>query len=199
VTQILPRLDGIRWIRRILVTFGISILAYCGYVMAESWIFQQAENRQLNQLLAHHREIPRPAALAVSQPTADGLIGRIDIPRLNVSVMVMEGADKGTLQRAAGHIPGTALPGEVGNVGISAHRDTYFRPLRNIKRSDIITLTTALGEYHYRVLSTKVVSPYDVAVLNPSADQTLTLVTCYPFYFVGAAPFRFIVRAERVQ
>ena len=81
---------------------------------------------------------------------------------------------------------------------ISAHRDTFFRPLRNIRQDDVITVTTPLGEYRYRVVSTSVVGPDDVAVLNPTATEILTLVTCYPFYFVGPAPERFIVRAERV-
>ncbi len=109
-----------------------------------------------------------------------------------------EGVDTLTLRRAAGHIPGTALPGQPGNVGIAGHRDRFFRPLRNIRRNDIITLTTLLGEYRYRVVSTKIVSPSDVGVLDPSVNEILTLVTCYPFYFVGSAPSRFIVRAERV-
>jgi LPXTG-site transpeptidase (sortase) family protein len=82
-------------------------------------------------------------------------------------------------------------------VGISAHRDSFFRPLRNIRRDDIITLTTLSGEYRYRVVSTKIVRPSDVTVLAPGSIDSLTLVTCYPFYFVGAAPDRFIVRAER--
>jgi sortase A len=127
-----------------------------------------------------------------------GLIGRIEIPRLGLSVIVVEGVDRLILRRSVGHIPGTALPGEAGNVGISGHRDTFFRPLRNIRRDDIITLTTLLGEYRYRVVFTKVVSPSDVGVLDPSGNEILTLVTCYPFYFVGGAPDRFIVRAERV-
>jgi sortase A len=93
---------------------------------------------------------------------------------------------------------GTALPGQRGNVGIAAHRDTFFRPLRNIQRDDVIVLTTLRGEYRYRVVSTKVVSPYDVEVLNSDGTEILTLVTCYPFYFVGSAPERFIVRAERI-
>jgi sortase A len=126
------------------------------------------------------------------------LIGRIEIPRLGLSVIVVEGVDRLILRRSVGHIPGTALPGQPGNVGISGHRDTFFRPLRNIRQDDIITLTTLLGEYRYRVVSTKVVSPSDVAVLDPSENEILTLVTCYPFYFVGRAPGRFIVRAERV-
>jgi sortase A len=127
-----------------------------------------------------------------------GLIGRMEIPRLGLSVVVIEGTSETTLRRAAGHIAGTALPGQPGNVGISGHRDTFFRPLRNIRRDDIITLTTLLGEYRYRVISTRIVPPTNVAVLDPDGTELLTLVTCYPFYFVGPAPSRFIVRAERV-
>jgi sortase A len=103
-----------------------------------------------------------------------------------------------TLRRAAGYIPDTALPGQLGNIGISGRRDTLFRPLKDIQQNDIITLTTLLGEYRYRVVSTKVVAPSEIAVLDPSENEVLTLVTCYPFYFVGPAPDRFIVRAERV-
>ena len=111
---------------------------------------------------------------------------------------MMEGTSAATLRRAAGHIAGTALPGQPGNAGISAHRDTFFLPLRNIQKQDIITFTTPLGDFRYRVVSTQVVTPDDIAVLNPSRNEVLTLVTCYPFYFVGSAPDRFIVRAERV-
>ncbi|MEI9813149.1 MAG: class D sortase [Acidobacteriota bacterium] len=121
-------------------------------------------------------------------------MGRIAIARLNVSVIVMEGTDHLTLRRAAGHIAGTALPGEPGNVGISAHRDTFFRPLRNIARDDVITLETPAGEYRYRVVSTKIVNPEDVSVLDADGSEVLTLVTCYPFYFVGTGANRFIVR-----
>jgi sortase A len=90
------------------------------------------------------------------------------------------------------------MPGQSGNVALTAHRDTFFRPLRNIHLNDIIVLTTLQGEYRFRVVSTRVVSPDDAAVLSPSESEILTLVTCYPFYFVGSAPNRFIVRAERV-
>jgi len=128
----------------------------------------------------------------------NGLIGRIEIQRLGVSVLVVEGTGVSALRRAAGHIAGTGLPGQTGNIGIAAHRDTFFRPLRNVQRDDIITLTTLRGEYRYRVVSTKVVDPHDVAVLNPDGTEVLTLVTCYPFYFIGSAPNRFIVRAERM-
>lgn len=114
-------------------------------------------------------------------------------------MVVIEGTGSTTLRRAVGHFPGTALPGHRGNIGISGHRDTFFRPLRNIRKGDLITLTTLGGGYRYRVVSTKIVLPSDVSVLDSDGREILTLVTCHPFYFVGAAPDRFIVRAERIK
>jgi sortase A len=180
----------LRWTQRGLFAVGIAVLAYCGFVLIDAWSFQQAERRQFEYLISSKASAPA----AVS----GGLIGRMEIPRLGLSVVVIEGTSETTLRRAAGHIAGTALPGQPGNVGISGHRDTFFRPLRNIRRDDIITLTTLLGEYRYRVISTRIVPPTNVAVLDPDGTELLTLVTCYPFYFVGPAPSRFIVRAERV-
>ena len=132
------------------------------------------------------------------QPLPDSLIGRLRIPRLQLAVMVREGAGSGTLQRAVGHIPGTALPGRNGNMALAGHRDTFFRPLRNIRKDDTIDLETEGGTYRYQVQSTEIVSPRDVSVLKTSKDHVLTLVTCYPFYYVGSAPKRFIVRAVQV-
>lgn len=131
-------------------------------------------------------------------PAMRSVIGRLDIPRLKLSVMVREGADEGTLRRAVGHIPGTALPGKIGNVGLAGHRDTFFRALRNIREDDTIELETTGGSYRYLVTSTKIVTPRDVSVLEASGGPTLTLVTCYPFYYVGSAPKRFIVHAAQV-
>ncbi|MGC9950279.1 MAG: class D sortase [Bryobacteraceae bacterium] len=199
-----PLKRGLRWAKWILFAGGVAMLAYCGFVLADTWLFQNRERHRLERLLAErHAAAGRVSATAAQAPALqpaviDGLIGQIEIPRLGLSAIVMEGTDRITLRRAAGHIAGTALPGQPGNVGIAAHRDTFFRPLRNIRRNDIITLTTLLGEYRYRVVSTKIVPPSDIAVLNPSPNEVLTLVTCYPFYFVGSAPSRFIVRAERV-
>lgn len=188
----------LRWTQLVLFAGAVSMLAYCGFVLIDTWIFQKGERRQLEQLLTQRQETSTAPLKTLPPVRAGALIGRIEIPRLGLSVIVMEGISATTLRRAAGHIPGTALPGQPGNVGISAHRDTFFRPLRNIQQHDLITVTTLLGEYRYRVVSTKVVSPSDVAVLDPSGNEILTLVTCYPFYLVGAAPDRFIVRAERV-
>ena len=196
----------LKWAQRVLFAGATLTLGYCGFVLIDTWMFQHRERQNLDRLLHQRRRAndgqqPTRAAASIQPRPAigsDGLIGRIEIVRLGVSVIVVEGTDKPTLRRAAGHIFGTALPGQSGNVGIAGHRDSFFQPLRNIRRNDIITLTTPRGEYRYRVVSTKVVSPYDVAVLNSDGNEILTLVTCYPFNFVGAAPSRFIVRAERI-
>jgi sortase A len=195
---------ALRWGQYALAAAAVLMLGYCCVAMADGWLFQQKERRQLEELL-HNRQAASDQASRLSSPStipasasAGGLIGRIEIPRLGLSVMIAEGVDALTLRRAAGHIPGTGMPGEPGNIGIAGHRDTFFRPLRNIRPNDIVTLTTAAGRYRYRVLSTRVVKPGDVGVLEPSGGEILTLVTCYPFYFVGPAPSRFIVRAARV-
>jgi sortase A len=195
------------WTERLLFVAGLALLAWCAYVVLDARIFQQAEDSRLDGLLRVSQETSpgtpqnpsltaRPARLPLAP--AAGLIGRLDIPRLDISVIVIEGVRAATLRRAVGHIPGTALPGQQGNVGISGHRDTFFRPLRNIRRDDMVTLTTLAGEFRYRVVSTSIVRPDNIAGLNPTENQALTLVTCYPFYFVGPAPTRFIVRAERI-
>ena len=196
----------LRWAQRALVAGGVFLLGYCAFVLLDSWIFQQQQGRDLDRLLDDDSaaSVGVPPTEPVAEPAAplaaaaDGLIGRIEIARLGLSAIVVEGIDRRTLRRAVGHIPGTALPGQSGNVGIAGHRDTFFRPLQEIQVDDIITLTTRWGEYRYRVVSSRVVSPDDVAVLHPTSNEVLTLVTCHPFYFVGPAPDRFIVRAERV-
>jgi sortase A len=196
----------LEWAQRLLFACAFLLLGYCGFVLVDTWMFQRRAKQNLERLLHDERQArngkPPNASPAshVSLPAIapDGLIGRIEILRLGVSVVVVEGTEKPMLRRAVGHIIGTALPGQPGNIGLAGHRDTFFRPLQNIQRNDIITLTTLGGEYRYRVVSIKVVSPYNVAVLNPDQNEILTLVTCYPFYFVGPAPSRFIVRAERV-
>jgi sortase A len=118
------------------------------------------------------------------------------IPRLGLSSIVVEGAEDAQLKLGPGHIRGTSFPGESGNIGIAAHRDTFFRPLRYVRKDDTIEVTTQTREYSYKVVSTAVVSPDEVRVLYPQGRETLTLVTCYPFNFVGAAPKRFVVQAD---
>jgi len=113
--------------------------------------------------------------------------------------VVVEGADASNLRRAVGHVRGTALPEESGNVRIAGHRDTFFRPLHAVQLDDKITLSTLQGTYRYQVVSTMVVQPEDIQVLRPAGHDSLTLITCFPFYYIGPAPKRFIVRAERAR
>ena len=174
-----------RWSRIALFVTAAGLLGDCAFVVANTWMV----HRHASRIFAE----PHPQSLV----TAGELVGRMEIPRLKLSVAVAEGTDVATLRRAAGHILGTGLPGQEGNIGIAGHRDTLFRPLRYARRGDIIMLVTSQGEYRYRVVSTTIVSPTDVAVLKPDEHEILTLVTCYPFYFIGPAPDRFIVRAER--
>jgi sortase A len=192
-----PLAQVLKWGRVVLFVCAGLTLSYCGYVLADARIFQYAESRSLEHQLYDERTPPNSSP-GLSAVATGGLIGRLEIPRLGLSVIVIEGEDKTTLRRAAGHVPGTSLPGQTGNVGITGHRDTFFRPLRNIRHNDIITIITLQGEFRYRVVSTRVVSPDDVAVLDSTGGEILTLVTCHPFYFVGPAPNRFIVRAERI-
>jgi sortase A len=188
---VLVRRQTLRWIQCALAAFSALALGYCGFAIAGSWMFQNRAGRQLELMSL-------PSAPVVPVSAYAGLIGRIEIPRLGVSVVVIEGSTEAILRRAAGHIAGTGLPGQPGNIGISAHRDTFFRPLRNIRKNDVITFTTPGGRFRYRVVATSIVPPADVSVLNPGRSEILTLVTCYPFYFIGSAPDRFIVRAERI-
>lgn len=145
-----------------------------------------------------------PGTTATSDATGTGrsrrtgAIGRIEIPRLGVNAVVRTGSDARTLRLAVGHIPGTAAPGQ-GNTGLAAHRDTFFRRLGSIERGDEIRVVTPEGTFRYTVEETMVVEPTDVWVLDPTDDPALTLVTCYPFRFVGSAPQRFIVRAHLIS
>jgi sortase A len=141
---------------------------------------------------------PAPEATPIGEP-ADAPLGRLAVPRLGLSAAVREGVDDATLDVAIGHVPGTARPGAEGNVALAAHRDAEFRPLRDIRVGDEILFTSPSGETRYRVAWTRVVGPDRVDLLGPAKEgATLTLVTCYPFTYVGRAPKRFVVRAVRV-
>jgi sortase A len=181
----------------VFAVLGILALGYCATVYVRSKVYQAREEQKFARELKTAPGI-RPAVRASApNPVEKSVVGMLTIPRLGLSTIVIEGVSETDLALAPGHIPGTSLPGESGNVAVAGHRDTSFRPLRFIRKGDVITLKTLGGEYSYRVISTEVVQPEDVQVLNPAKNDVLTLVTCYPFYFVGHAPRRFIVRAER--
>ena len=184
-----------------LATAGVLALGFCGAEFVESYLYEATEARNFDRELHIREEVKGKSSdpiAPVVAPRNGEVVGQLEIPRLGVFVMVVEGADPGDLKHAVGHITGTSLPGEPGNVGIAGHRDTFFRLLRFTQRGDKIALRTLRGTYRYRVISTTLVQPADVQVLNPIGRDTLTLVTCYPFYYVGPAPERFIVRAERL-
>ena len=192
---------GLRWLERIFLLVGVLCLGYYGYSYVESALYQSFENRELDAILRSappRAQVPdaETATAVAERPPAPGTpLGRIEIPRLHVSTIIRAGSDARTLSLAVGHIPGTALPGEAGNMGLAGHRDTFFRRLRDIRADDEIRVVTPRGIYSYRVDRTRIVNPTDVWVLDPTARPALTLVTCYPFTYIGSAPQRFIVRA----
>jgi sortase A len=140
---------------------------------------------------AGRRRIPPPL-----RPHIGDTLAKLAIPRLNTELYVVEGDDATELRRGPGHLPGTALPGAHGNCIIAGHRDTHFRVLKDIRAGDDIVLETTHGKFLYRVESTRVILPTNTGPLHPTSDAVLNLITCYPFYYVGSAPKRFIVEAR---
>jgi len=205
-----------RSIERALLVIGILCLGVWAYAWIDARVVQYEENRLLDEAAVARSGQPPPGSAAETdalgsfrerdaprkrqEPKEEGaLVGRVEIPRLGVSGIVLEGVGKKTLRRGIGRIPGTALPEDGGNVGLAAHRDSFFRGLKDIRKNDIITLKTLEDTYYYRVDWTEIVLPKDTHVLEDKGEPELTLVTCYPFYYVGSAPKRFIVRAQRID
>jgi sortase A len=186
------------WAQRLFFVIGIALLAY----VAAEWFHsrqKQAEgSRELDQILSN-RPLTRSAAPPHETSLPDGsLVGRLEIPSLRLSAIVFQGTGNHVLSEGVGHLDGSAIPGEPGNIVLAAHRDSYFRPLRNINPGDLIQVTTPSGIRTYKVDWTKIVAPTEVSVENPTPKPSLTLITCYPFYYVGHAPKRFIVRADEI-
>jgi sortase A len=145
---------------------------------------------------ASQRPVPEQTAPPPSLPEGT-LLGRVEIPRLHLSSVVRQGVSAETLSSAVGHVPSTQGPGALGNFAIAAHRDTLFRALKDIKIGDTVRFESPAGDFNYQVISTQIVKPSNVSVLRPQgAQKLLTMITCYPFYYVGSAPKRFIVTAR---
>ena len=154
-----------------------------------------ARDRRSTALAREHDARSAAATGQESNALAKEVLGRLEIPSVGLKVMVLRGTGGSTLRKGAGWLPDSAEPGGSGNVAIAAHRDTHFRPLREIHQGDLVELTTLDGRYDYRVDWTAIVDPEDTEVLEPTSKSALTLITCYPFYYVGHAPRRFVVRA----
>lgn len=192
----------LRWLERGLLGIGIGLAAWCAAVLVEARFYSQLPIPASSGKLKVTQTLILPGdkggAAPAPAPSAGTLIGRLEAPTVKMSATVLEGSDDGTLSRGAGHIEDTPFPGQPGNVGIAGHRDTVFRPLRNIQVGDPLQLTTSDRLYRYKISKTVIVGPDDVYVLDPTEKPTLTLVTCYPFEYVGHAPKRFIVQAQLV-
>ena len=188
-----PHARVLRWVEGVLLAAGAVALAWSAFVVVEARLSQRRARQWLESM-------PRAAAsTSVRGTVATGApLAELLIPGVQLSAMVLHGSDARTLQLGLGHIENTAWPGESGNVGIAGHRDSFFRPLRNVHIGDDILLNTPEEQLHYRVSSLRVVQSTDVSILEPTDDATLTLVTCFPFWFFGNAPDRFVVRATRV-
>jgi sortase A len=179
------------WIALALAGFGFGCLLFYGIATLSAWRYQQHAKAQMD------RELAAPHSAKVAPLARGELIGRVDIPRLKLSAAVAEGDDDKTLRKAIGHLPETPLPWHRrGNVAIAAHRDGLFRRLEHVRVNDEIRVVTRFGEYYYRVKRTRIVDPDDTWVIAHTPTPTITLITCYPFSFVGNAPQRFIVQAE---
>lgn len=169
------------------------MLASAVFMIAQSYVTQHYEAVKFDRALRSPSNFQSDSVL-VGLP-----IGRLRIPSVGISAIVLEGDNAGTLRVAPGHIPGTALPDQNGNVAIAGHRDTFFRGLEAVRAGDNVTLTTFHGIYEYRVDAMEVVDPARTDVLEPSGHPILTLVTCYPFHIIGPAPKRFIVRGHLIH
>jgi sortase A len=177
-----------RYLGLVLVLIGCLALLASGGALLWARLFQEQQALVL------------PAIPTLEQQRAPGpgqLIGLLQVPRLELSSVVIEGDDSAALLLAVGHLSDTPLPWSEGNSVMAAHRDTFFRPLKDIRQGDIIRFTTADAELEYVVRQLRVVEPTAVEVLEPTASPTLTLITCFPFDYIGPAPKRFIVTAER--
>jgi sortase A len=188
-------MSGIALIRALLLIVGVACLLIYGYTFLE----RMESQAYAAWLFEHGSELPpSPARIARTAPLQrEEIIGRISVPKLHLRAMVREGDDPRTLRLAVGHIPATALPGQFGNVALAGHRDTFFRHLGELKTGDSIGFSTADGNFTYQVESLKIVDPEEVGVLASSQEKVLTMVTCYPFYYIGNAPKRFVVRARQ--
>jgi sortase A len=193
------------WLERALWTAGCCALGYCVFTSIDASLTQRQLACSFEKSKTH---VGVTAQTTLDDSTADvhqaparpgsGLVGRLEIPKLDVSSVILEGVGPQTLRVALGHVPGTSLPGQPGNVVIAGHRDTFFRPLRKIAIGDEVSVDTSTRTYYYQVRSFEIVDPRNVSALRFHNKNELTLITCYPFSYIGPAPKRFVVHAEPV-
>jgi sortase A len=189
----------LHWIETGLWIVAVVCLGTCGYAYSQAAWHQASEKELFSRLRARDaREASYfGSAAIVGEPDPGKLVGILSIPEIGLSAVVDQGDDSRTLRSSVGHVPGTALPGGPGNAVLAAHRDTYFRKLYKLRPGDAITFRSLSGTLHYTVKSIRVVAPTDIGVMNPSPQPVLTLITCFPFYYIGNAPKRFVLVAAQ--
>ncbi len=179
---------------------AVGTIGYCSVAYASAAVHQRREKAALNasftEMSSHPAAVPGAAQVVAREAGDYGVLGVVEIPRLNISSVVEEGVDSSTLWEAVGHIPGTAMPGTAGNSALAAHRDTYFSGLGEVVVGDEIVFRSATARFGYRVESMNIVDANATDALPDSSVPTLSLITCYPFHYVGSAPKRFIVVAR---
>ena len=193
------------WLERALWTAGCCALGYYVFTSIDASLTQRqlAESfeKSKNDIGVTGQGPPNYSTADVHKAPAwpgSRLVGRLEIPKLDVSSVILEGVGSQTLRVGVGHVLGTSLPGQPGNVVIAGHRDTFFRPLRKIEICDEVSVDTTADIYHYQVRSFEIVDPRNVNALRFHNKNELTLITCYPFSYIGPAPKRFVVHAEPV-
>jgi sortase A len=201
-----------RTLERLSLVGGICLLAWPVFVLADSAYVQWSGKRQLEraaqvaafaqsgqaapQKPAETIVVRKPGGVPATTVPPGSVLGSIDVPRLGLSYVLLEGTDNRTLDKSVGHVEGTAAVGSAGNISVAGHRDTHFRKLEWIHRDDDIIVTAPNGSrYNYRVEWIRLFKPADIQVLDASHGPALTLITCFPFEYVGSAPLRLIVRA----
>ena len=187
-----------------LLAVALVCIGALAMAQARAQLFTAREGRRLASLLGEGSTARGPmrareAGRARAAAGAGHAWGRLELPRLGLSALVAEGVDASTLSVAAGHFPRTAFPGERGNVALAGHRDTFFRALEHVRRNDVVRLATPDGIFEYRVEWRAVVDPTRTEVVAATHEPHLTLVTCYPFTFLGRAPLRYVVRARQTD
>jgi sortase A len=206
-----PAKSGLRMLERVLLFAGAALLALYGAARLDAFLAVRYAMQQIavpdssanfirsDQRSAALLTLPRSDVQAAPITVALGStkpLAIVRIPAISLTAPLFEGTDALTLNRGLGRIPGTARPGEAGNIGIAGHRDSSLRALKNIRMGDRIELNRFRHTDIYIVEQIRIVSPQQVEVLKPRAYPSLTLVTCYPFHFLGAAPQRFVVTAS---
>jgi sortase A len=187
------------WLDRLMLLAGVGLLAVYVGIRVDGYVHSRPHQRgsSVNFSLWSPKRIEEYQQALLADSRAP--VALLRIPKIGLEVPVLEGTDEVTLNRGVGHIAGTARPLESGNIGIAGHRDGFFRGLKDITPGDIVELESGGAHGTYAVDEIEIVLPSDSSVLQPRSKSAITLVTCYPFYFVGSAPNRFIVHASLTQ